>query len=211
MLLAILVNCLFMALNPPFPRLEQDSELVFITIFTAELLLKVVAFGFCMHRGAYLRSTLWNWLDFTVVLTGLVSVGLAAAAADGGGQIEGISALRAARVLRPLRTISRVPGMRVLVRALIDALPPLGGVLLLFVFFLLVFGIVGVQLFSDTLHSRCYEPLEPALSSLPLDAALCSAAAAAAAASCVERLAPFELPSVAASAPPVPGSRSCAP
>lgn len=146
-LMCILVNCVFMALNPPFAQLEQQTDFVFVVIFTVELLLKVVANGFLCHNGAYLRS-LWNWLDFTVVLTAWLSIGFTIAAegaADGSSNLDSIKAIRAVRVLRPLRTISRVPGMRVLVRALLGAIPPLGGVLLLFVFVLLIFGIVGVS------------------------------------------------------------------
>ena len=41
-LVAIVVNCVFMALNPPFEELERDSELVFICIFTIEMSLKMV-------------------------------------------------------------------------------------------------------------------------------------------------------------------------
>ena len=41
-LLCILVNCVFMALNPPFEHLERDSESIFISIFTLEMTLKMV-------------------------------------------------------------------------------------------------------------------------------------------------------------------------
>lgn len=41
---------------------------VFISIFIAECLLKVVAYGFILEPNTYLRSG-WNVLDFTVVVT----------------------------------------------------------------------------------------------------------------------------------------------
>ena len=64
--------------------------------------------------------------------------------------------MRAVRVLRPLRTVNRVPGMRVLVRSLLDALPAMGSVVVLTSFIFLVFGIIGVELFQGMLHDRCY-------------------------------------------------------
>ena len=85
--------------------------------------------------------------------------------------------MRAVRVLRPLRTVNRVPGMRVLVRSLLDALPAMGSVVVLTSFIFLVFGIIGVQLFSGTLHHRCYYDEAVAL---PLARRLCSAGAHAA-------------------------------
>ena len=40
---------------------------MFIAIFTAEMIVKVIALGFVMHKYAYLRDG-WNVLDFTVVV-----------------------------------------------------------------------------------------------------------------------------------------------
>mmetsp|Transcript_43521 Transcript_43521/g.105631 ORF Transcript_43521/g.105631 Transcript_43521/m.105631 type:complete len:2203 (+) Transcript_43521:102-6710(+) len=152
-LLAILVNCLFMALNPPFENLERESDTVFVAVFTLEMTLKMIALGFIFERAAFLRSA-WNWLDFVVVVTGLMTIYVRAMAGESG--LDAVSAVRAVRLLRPLRTINRIPGMRVLVRSLLDAIPAMGSVMLLCSFIFLVFGIIGVQLFSGTLHHRCY-------------------------------------------------------
>jgi len=40
-------------------------------IFTVEAALKILALGFVLHRGSYLRNT-WNIMDFIVVVTGYV-------------------------------------------------------------------------------------------------------------------------------------------
>ena len=40
---------------------------MFTAIFTVELVLRVMALGFVLHRYSYLRDP-WNWLDFIVVL-----------------------------------------------------------------------------------------------------------------------------------------------
>ena len=195
-LLAILTNCFFMA---GFKELEAQTEIYFVIIFTLEMALKMLTFGFASHRMAYLRSG-WNVLDFIIVISGvavIVAKQLLEAAEQGTGtanDIGAISTLRAIRVLRPLRTISRVPSMRVLVGSLIDAVPQLAGVLLLFLFFLLTFGVVGIQLFSGALHHRCYED-EPSPAMVQLQsAALClGAASAAAAANCTRQLGPLPM------------------
>ena len=41
----------------------------FLVIFCVEALLKIVALGFILHRGSYLRNV-WNIMDFVVVVTG---------------------------------------------------------------------------------------------------------------------------------------------
>lgn len=107
-LLAILANCIFMALDP-VDWIDQ-VEVYFLTLFTLEMSLKVVALGFAFHKGSYLRD-LWNWLDFTVVMTGWVSIIMLTL--PGSADLGFLSTLRAVRVLRPLRTINRVPGMKV--------------------------------------------------------------------------------------------------
>jgi len=41
-------------------------------IFCVEAMFKIVALGFVLHPGAYLRNA-WNMMDFVVVITGSVS------------------------------------------------------------------------------------------------------------------------------------------
>ena len=125
-------------------------------VFTAEMALKIVAQGFVLNRGAYLRDV-WNWLDFTVVVSGWVASVLARELSGDSNDLSAISALRAIRVLRPLRTISHVRGMRLLVQSFLASLPKTADVLILFGFFLLTFAIVGVHLFQGRLHYRCFE------------------------------------------------------
>jgi len=47
-------------------------EYVFVVIFTLEAIMKVVAYGFVFHPGAYLRNG-WNVLDFVIVIVGSVT------------------------------------------------------------------------------------------------------------------------------------------
>ena len=48
---------------------QEATELYFLGIFCVEALLKIVALGFILHKGSYLRSV-WNIMDFIVVVTG---------------------------------------------------------------------------------------------------------------------------------------------
>jgi hypothetical protein len=54
-----------------------------------------------------------------------------------------LSALRSFRVIRPLRTISSVAGLRVIVSSLVNAIPLLRDSMLVLMFFFLVFAIAG--------------------------------------------------------------------
>lgn len=49
--------------------LQEKIEYIFLVIFTVECIMKIIAYGFMMHPGAYLRNG-WNLLDFTIVIIG---------------------------------------------------------------------------------------------------------------------------------------------
>jgi len=44
---------------------------VLLIVFAAELLLKVISYGFVIGQGAYLKSH-WNKIDFIVVIAGMI-------------------------------------------------------------------------------------------------------------------------------------------
>ena len=127
------------------PQVPARIEIVFTVLFTLEFVLKVIGRGFFMDQGSYLRNG-WNWLDFTVVVSGLLSEI---------PSIPSVSVLRTLRVLRPLRSLTILPGMKVLVASLLASIPPLMNVVVLLSFIFFVFGILGLQLWSGVLHSRC--------------------------------------------------------
>ena len=49
--------------------LQETTEPYFLAIFTIEAALRILALGFVLHRGSYLRN-MWNIMDFVVVVTG---------------------------------------------------------------------------------------------------------------------------------------------
>ena len=152
-LVAILTNCVTIALKDPLtpetPTWYAVSEWVFTAIFTFEMLVKILAMGATPFESThcYLAEG-WNCLDLLIVIASWINQLLADSS---------VSALRTFRVLRPLRTISRVRGMRILVRSLLESLPQLRDVLLLFSFFLAAAAILGVEIFRGRLHYRCFD------------------------------------------------------
>eukprot|EP01050_Picozoa_sp_SAG11_P042650 SAG11_NODE_19761_length_459_cov_1.058333_1_plen_132_part_10 len=65
------------------------------------------------------------------------------------------SVFRTVRVLRPLRSIGMMPGVRVLIDALIMSLPGLSTLLVLIGFVYAIFGVMGVQMFKDSFLYHC--------------------------------------------------------
>jgi hypothetical protein len=80
----------------------------FSALFLAECAAKIVALGFVMGKHTYLSEP-WNWLDFVVVIIGVIDF----FPSDGSSNL---SALRAMRVLRPLRLVTKFPELRDVVR-----------------------------------------------------------------------------------------------
>ncbi|KAM5179969.1 voltage-dependent L-type calcium channel subunit alpha-1S [Mantella aurantiaca] len=168
-LLTIFANCVALAIYLPMPEDDTNStnsilekvEYIFLFIFTIESILKIVAYGFILHTDAYLRNC-WNILDFTIVSVGVFSVvleqihKLQGLPAPGKGSGFNVKALRAFRVLRPLRLVSGVPSLQVVLNSIIKAMIPLLHIALLVLFMIIIYAIVGLELFSGKMHKTCY-------------------------------------------------------
>uniref|UniRef100_A0A665W600 Sodium channel protein n=1 Tax=Echeneis naucrates TaxID=173247 RepID=A0A665W600_ECHNA len=143
-MMTILTNCGFMTMSES-PPWSKTVEYVFTAIYTFEAAIKVLSRGFCVGDFTFLRDP-WNWLDFMVIsmayLTEFVDLG-------------NISALRTFRVLRALKTITVIPGLKTIVGALIQSVKKLADVMILTVFCLSVFALIGLQLFMGNLRQKC--------------------------------------------------------
>uniref|UniRef100_A0A2K5EP69 Voltage-dependent L-type calcium channel subunit alpha n=1 Tax=Aotus nancymaae TaxID=37293 RepID=A0A2K5EP69_AOTNA len=140
----------------------DELEYLFLIIFTVEAFLKVIAYGLLFHPNAYLRNG-WNLLDFIIVVVGLFSAILEQATkADGANALGGkgagfdVKALRAFRVLRPLRLVSGVPSLQVVLNSIIKAMVPLLHIALLVLFVIIIYAIIGLELFMGKMHKTCY-------------------------------------------------------
>ncbi|KAG5845699.1 hypothetical protein ANANG_G00142030 [Anguilla anguilla] len=141
---------------------QERVEYLFLIIFTVEAFLKVIAYGLLFHPNAYLRNG-WNLLDFIIVVVGLFSAILEQATkGDGatpiGGKAAGfdVKALRAFRVLRPLRLVSGVPSLQVVLNSIIKAMVPLLHIALLVLFVIIIYAIIGLELFMGKMHRTCF-------------------------------------------------------
>uniref|UniRef100_H3DB19 Calcium channel, voltage-dependent, L type, alpha 1D subunit, a n=1 Tax=Tetraodon nigroviridis TaxID=99883 RepID=H3DB19_TETNG len=69
-----------------------------------------------------------------------------------------VKALRAFRVLRPLRLVSGVPSLQVVLNSIIKAMVPLLHIALLVLFVIIIYAIIGLELFIGKMHATCYIP-----------------------------------------------------
>ncbi|KAM9594423.1 voltage-dependent L-type calcium channel subunit alpha-1S isoform 3-T3 [Morphnus guianensis] len=166
-LLTIFANCVALAIYLPMP--EDDTnvansslekiEYAFLIFFAIEAMLKIIAYGFLFHTDAYLRNG-WNVLDFSIVSLGLITMTLeqvnAKQGTSGGKGGFDVKALRAFRVLRPLRLVSGVPSLQVVLNSIIKAMVPLLHIALLVLFMIIIYAIVGQELFKGKMHKTCY-------------------------------------------------------
>lgn len=147
----IALNSLLLALDTPSLKDEYQKQtlktLLFAIsiIFIVEMAMKVIVMGFYFVDKAYLKDS-FNVLDFTIVFFSILTMIMESF--EGDLDISFIRGFRALRALRPLRVVSKNEGIKTVVNSLLLSIPSLLNVLLIIILFLLVFGILGVQLFK---------------------------------------------------------------
>eukprot|EP01083_Nonionella_stella_P288151 980673_1 len=149
----IIINSVIMALENPSRKSSsaswnyvfQLSEIISTAIFFAEMLLKAIAYGLFMGPNTYLHNP-WNILDFCIVLVSGISVIFS-------DVLPNVSVFR---VLRPLRMMVAVRGMRHLLQSFLNALPLLLNALVLVFFLFLLWGLVALQVFRGRMSSKCW-------------------------------------------------------
>ncbi|CAM4846805.1 unnamed protein product, partial [Rotaria magnacalcarata] len=145
-MLTILSNCIFMTLrNAP-----EVTEYIFTIIYTVEASTKCVARGFILQPHTFLRDP-WNWLDFIVITLAYVTFFI---------NLGKVAVLRTFRVLRALKTVAVVPGLKTIVNALIQSFIALRDVAVLSSFILSIFALVGLQLYMGVLRQKCVPTYE---------------------------------------------------
>ncbi|XP_070175557.1 voltage-dependent calcium channel type A subunit alpha-1-like [Littorina saxatilis] len=105
-LLTIIANCIVLGLEEHLPEGDKtplalqldETEVYFLGIFCVEAFLKIVALGFVLHKGSYLRN-IWNIMDFVVVVTGFLDFMLTSLDQP---------FVRSLRVLRPLKLVNGI-------------------------------------------------------------------------------------------------------
>jgi len=114
-------------------------------IFTIEAITKIIVSGFLFNgKKSYLRSV-WNFIDFLTVAISLVSFAFSS-------NISFFKTIRMIRFLRPLRLVQKNSGLRIAVQSLINAMPGILNLSIICLCFLIIFAILGVNLFKGSLY-----------------------------------------------------------
>jgi len=96
----------------------------------------------------------WNRLDFFIVTVGWLE--------EYPGYLGklpfNLSFLRIFRAFRPLRTLSKIPGMKEIIATIFLCLSPLVDVFNLTTFVFFVFSVLGMELFMGIGSQRCIDP-----------------------------------------------------
>lgn len=99
------------------------------------MVIKIIAKGFLLNKYTYLRNP-WNWLDFVVIASGYATIGM---------DVGNLAGLRTFRVLRALKTVSIMPGLKTIINALLHSFRQLAEVMTLTIFCLMVFALFALQ------------------------------------------------------------------
>ncbi|XP_026470234.1 voltage-dependent calcium channel type A subunit alpha-1-like, partial [Ctenocephalides felis] len=193
-LMTIIANCFVLALEEHLPYSDktvlaqklEKTEVYFLGIFFVEASLKILALGFVLHKGSYLRN-IWNIMDFFVVVTGSMTIFFESNVEVDLRMLRSfrvlrplklvsripskiafvtqfvdthekvdLRTLRAIRVLRPLKLVSGIPSLQVVLKSIIKAMAPLLQIGLLVLFAIVIFAIIGLEFYSGALHKSCY-------------------------------------------------------
>jgi voltage-gated sodium channel type II alpha len=116
-------------------RYTASTEVVFTAIYTYESAVKLLSRGFALEGFTYLRDA-WNWLDFAVIGMSYVTIAI---------DLGSFSALRTFRVFRALKSVAVIPGLKTIVSAIVYSVKNLRDVIILTVFALAVFALLGTH------------------------------------------------------------------
>ena len=115
-ILSIIISTLILILESPmynpestFIQLMESLNTVMTFVFITEAAIKIIVYGFVFNgENSYLRK-MGNVMDFVIVI--FSTMGLFAF----WGDAEFIKVMRLLRVLRPLKMVSRNPGMKTVI------------------------------------------------------------------------------------------------
>ena len=141
----IVASSLKLVIDTYFPDSDPDSysslntknfvyflnyiDIVFTAIFTVEMSLKILSYGFVMDMNSYLTDS-WSKLDFFIVFFSLMDLALSSL------NLGFLKIIRMLRILRPLRFINKNPNMKVLVNCLFESMGSLANVTIVIVLIL---------------------------------------------------------------------------
>ncbi|KAL8175702.1 UNVERIFIED_CONTAM: Sodium channel protein type 4 subunit alpha [Gekko kuhli] len=114
---------------------------VFTGIFTAEMVLKLIA----LDPYEYFQVG-WNIFDSIIVTLSLVELGLA--------NVQGLSVLRSFRLMRVFKLAKSWPTLNMLIKIIGNSVGALGNLTLVLAIIVFIFAVVGMQLFGKS-YKEC--------------------------------------------------------
>jgi voltage-gated sodium channel len=125
-----------------YPYMQQHwgealhwGDSICLTIFVIEIVLKLIA---CGNRPLEYFKNGWNTFDFIIVSAAFIP-----------GLQNQTTILRLIRLLRVLRLLSAMPGLQIMVTALIGSIPRIAQMALLSSLLFYVYAVVGNTLFGE--------------------------------------------------------------
>lgn len=126
----------FVTENDAVENVFEKIDLVFLIIFSVELVMQLI------YRGYKLFLDGWLFFDFVIIVISW--------------SFSSLQIIRAFRVFRALRIITRIETMRNLVAALFDIMPRLGAITALLLLIFYIFAVLFTQLFGELTLSGDY-------------------------------------------------------
>ncbi|CAL8312704.1 unnamed protein product, partial [Arctogadus glacialis] len=125
----------------------------FTSTFVLESILKLIAFGF---RGFFKER--WNQLDLAIVLLSVMGITLEEIEISSALPINPtiIRIMRVLRIARVLKLLKMATGMRALLDTVVQALPQVGNLGLLFMLLFFIYAALGVELFGELVCNEDY-------------------------------------------------------
>ncbi|XP_029707010.1 voltage-dependent T-type calcium channel subunit alpha-1I-like isoform X3 [Takifugu rubripes] len=126
---------------------------VFTSTFVIEASLKLVAFGF----RRFFKDR-WNQLDLAIVLLSVMGITLEEIESNASLPINPtiIRIMRVLRIARVLKLLKMATGMRALLDTVVQALPQVGNLGLLFMLLFFIYAALGVELFGELVCNADY-------------------------------------------------------
>ncbi|XP_061555828.1 sodium channel protein type 4 subunit alpha B [Phycodurus eques] len=140
-LLTVLTNCVFMTIANP-PEWSGVLKSTFIAIYTFEVLVKVLARGFCVGQFTFLRDP-WNWLDLMVISTAYLT------------NMVHSRTVSAFQVLPALKAITAIPGLKTTLSVLMQTVKKMAHVTALSLICLSVLAVLSLHNFMGVLRQKC--------------------------------------------------------
>ena len=136
-LIVIILNAIVLGLETSDTAVQHAGtwlkllDQIAVGIFVAELAIKLI-----VYRLSFFKSG-WNVFDFIIVSVTLMPAG------------DGTSVLRALRIVRAFRLMSAVPSMRLVIQAMLNAIPGMASVIALLSLVFYVGAVMATVLFGE--------------------------------------------------------------